>query len=84
MGDVEGVTVHTPKSLRERIGLAKCFIKSQGYSVKDLISKQAEFSFVVDGLDDALEKIYEAAPERLYVIGKHWLYLHIFSLYLSY
>ena len=55
----EGVCYAQPKSLAERVEIARRFVADAGY----------EIPLVVDRMDNAADEIYAGWPERLYIVG---------------
>ena len=55
----EGVCYAQPKTLAERVKIARRFVAEQDY----------ELPLVVDRMDNAADEIYAGWPERLYVVG---------------
>ena len=53
--------VETPKSDAERLGVAQTCQAQFGLG---------EMKLLVDGVDDAVENVYWAHPDRLYLVGK--------------
>jgi len=55
-----GIEVNQPKSIEERVAIAKTCYETLGLS----------FPAVIDGMDDKVEKDYVAWPDRLYIVDK--------------
>jgi len=59
--------VSDPKTIEERIAIAKIFQKSIGY----------EIPIYIDAMDDKAGQMYAARPSRLYFLGKEGTVLHV-------
>jgi len=55
----DGVCYAQPKTLEERVAIARDFVARHAYAIPML----------VDRLDDAADAIYAGWPERLYIVG---------------
>jgi len=55
-----GIEVKKPKTIEERVAIAKTCYSTLGLS----------FPAVIDGMDDKVEKDYAAWPDRLYIVDK--------------
>ena len=56
----EGIEINQPKTLEERVAVAKACYESLGLS----------FPAIVDNMDNKVEKAYGAWPDRLYIVDK--------------
>jgi hypothetical protein len=56
----QGVCYPQPRTLSQRIGIARDFVSRFGY----------DLPLVVDGMDNAADDRYAAWPERLYIVDK--------------
>jgi Iodothyronine deiodinase len=62
-GDDVGVCFRQPKTLKQRVSIARMFLESEQLGADEL-------TLLVDSMDDEASRHFEAAPERLYILNR--------------